>query len=297
MTFEVVETKPLTLGRRNRLVDMYVLSPFVWRDGTVFRILLRAVPRRDDEPRLKMAEIWHGASDDGLHFEMDAAPVIFPGPELTDLDGCEDPTVLVAGGRLRVWYTGWNQQQQTGCLLLARGDDVAKLAKAGLALPSRAPFSNPKEASVALRKGAGARLYFEYADHDASLIGQADADDLDGPWGDVAQSPLQPRPEAWDAWHLSPGPLVGVGGGSPVMFYNGATQSAEWRIGWVRFDAKLERVVERSADPLIEPDEHSGAATDIAFAASAVEMRSQTWLYYSQSDQNLRRAVLKGGPA
>ena len=113
VNFEVIETAPMTLTRPNRLADMYTLSPFVWREDDGYHLLLRAVPRRNDEPRLKIAEIWHGLSADGLHFEMDEAPVIFPGPDLADLDGCEDPTVLVTDGQLRVWYSGWNQQQDT----------------------------------------------------------------------------------------------------------------------------------------------------------------------------------------
>jgi hypothetical protein len=39
-------------------------------------------------------------------------PTIFPGPDTADLDGCEDPTVVVAGGRTHVWYTGYNQSQR-----------------------------------------------------------------------------------------------------------------------------------------------------------------------------------------
>ena len=153
-------------------------------------MLLRAVPRRDDEPRLKMAEIWHGVSVDGLHFDMDEAPVLFPGPDLVDLDGCEDPTVAIGDGQVRVWYTGWNQRQETGRLLLARGPDLARLVKAGVALDSRPPFANPKESSV-VETATGWRMLFEYADGGASLIGQADADDPDGPWRDVVQSPLR----------------------------------------------------------------------------------------------------------
>ena len=104
--WEVVEIAPITMHRTNRLANMYVMSPFVWRDGDRFHLLVRAVPRRDDEPRLKMAEIWHGTSDDGLHFAMESAPTLFPGPDLVDLDGCEDPTVHIDGATLRVWYTG-----------------------------------------------------------------------------------------------------------------------------------------------------------------------------------------------
>ena len=290
--FEVIDTRPLTLTRPNRLADMYTLSPFVWPDGATYHLLLRAVPRRDDEPRLKMAEIWHGVSSDGLHFEMDTAPIIFPGPSLADLDGCEDPMVLVSEGRLRVWYTGWNQQQETGRLLLARGPDVARLAKAGVALESHPPFANPKESSV-IQTPLGWRMLFEYADDGASLIGRATAGDPDGPWGEVSQLALKPRPDSWDAWHLSPGPLIGSAGGRSILFYNGATQDAHWRIGWAELDADLATVADRCVDPLIVPTEIGGTATDIAFAASAFAVDDTIWLYLSQSDQDLRRAVLR----
>ena len=292
MSLEVIETAPMTLTRPNRLADMYTLSPFVWREDDGYHLLLRAVPRRDDDPRLKIAEIWHGLSADGLHFEMDEAPVIFPGPDLADLDGCEDPTVLTTDGHLRVWYSGWNQQQDTGRLLLARGPDVGRLTKAGLVIDSYPPFANPKEASLAHGE-EGWRLFFEYADGGASLIGQARASELDGPWTDVAPAALTPRPDSWDAWHLSPGPILDLGADRFVMFYNGATQNAEWRIGWALFDRTLSRMLKRCEAPLIEPASRHGAASDIAFAASAVDVGGETWVYYSQSDQDLRRAIVK----
>ncbi len=140
--FEVVSIAPITMTRHNRLANMYVLSPYVWREDDGFHLLIRAVPRRDDDLRLKMAEIWYGASSDGCHFEMSEAPVIFPGPDLADLDGCEDPTVDVRDGLIRVWYTGFNQKQKTGQLMLARGPTVTRLAKAGIAIDSRPPHAS-----------------------------------------------------------------------------------------------------------------------------------------------------------
>ena len=151
-----------------------------------------------------MAEIWHGTSADGRHFEMETAPVIFPGPDLVDLDGCEDPTVQIDGSTVRVWYTGYNEKQKTGRLILVQGPDVARLAKAGLAIDSTPAFTNPKEATVAAISTNVWRLYFEYARNGASLIRQAMTDDLDGRWRDVSDSPLSPRPNSWDGWHMSP---------------------------------------------------------------------------------------------
>ena len=292
--FEVVSIVPMTMTRYNRLANMYVLSPYVWQEGSVFHLLIRAVPRRDDEPRLKMAEIWYGSSADGRHFEMSEAPVIFPGPGLADLDGCEDPTVDVRNGVIRVWYTGFNQKQETGRLMLARGPAVTRLAKAGVMIDSRPPrFANPKEATLVTLGKDRWRLFFEFARDGASLIGQVDGSDLDGGWEHATDAALAPRPGTWDAWHLSAGPVIGDGGNRPVMFYNGATQSAEWRIGWAVFDKRYTTVVARSDDPLIVPDTIREGAADIAFAASAVETADGIRLYYSQSDQDLRCALIR----
>lgn len=292
--FEVVSVEPMTMSRSNRLANMYVLSPYVWRDRAGFHLLIRAVPRRDDEPRLKMAEIWYGTSSDGRHFDMSEAPVIFPGPALADLDGCEDPTVDVRDGTMRVWYTGFNQKQETGRLLLARGPDAARRAKAGVVIDSRPPrYANPKEATLVTLGEERWRLFFEYARDGASLIGQADGDDLDGAWENAVDGPFAPRPDSWDGWHLSPGPVIGDGADQPVMFYNGATRNAAWRIGWVAFDRYYTKITARSDHPLIAPDLNDDGATDIAFAASAVETAEGIRLYFSQSDQDLRYALIR----
>lgn len=291
--WQLVSVERITTARRNRLADMYMLSPYVWAEGERFRLLVRAVPRRDDEPRLKMAEIWHGTSDDGLHFDMDIAPTIFPGPDLVDLDGCEDPTVRMDGNTLRVWYTGYNEQQKTGRLLLARGPDVYRLAKAGVALESTPDFTNPKEGTI-VAASDGWRLFFEYAHEGASLIGQALAAELDGSWSVVSPAPITPRESGWDGWHLSPGPVIDEDSDAPVMFYNGATKDAAWRIGWVRFSRGFDKVIGRCEEPLVPPDgDVSEGAADIAFAASAVTRGDEVLLYFSQSDQDLRRATLR----
>lgn len=290
--FVVEAIEPVTLGRHNRLVDMYVLSPFVWRAGDGFDLLVRAVPRRDDEPRLKMAEIWYGASSDGLHFDMDASPALFPGPGLEDLDGCEDPTVVVADGIVHCWYTGWNHAQRTGRLMYAAGPDARSLDKQRRVLDSRPPYSNPKEATVAPAADGSWRLMFEFAEGEQSKIAVATAPDLRSAW-DVSGPLLDARADHWDNWHLSTGPVVGAGTQAPVMFYNAATREAHWRIGWAAFDGAMERVVARGDAPLIVPETLASGATDIAFASSAIETRGHIWLYYSLSDKDLFCARLR----
>src|SRR5271170_9056 len=82
------------------LAGMYKLSPFVWREGEHFEMLLRVV-NHSDNPSEKVARIHRGVSLDGLRFALGEEPVIAPGndvPGSLDSGGCEDPTVAYADG-------------------------------------------------------------------------------------------------------------------------------------------------------------------------------------------------------
>jgi len=134
------------------------------------------------------------------------------------------------------------------------------------------------------------RLFYEYARDNASRIGLALADDLAGPWISV-DDPFMVREESWDNWHLSTGPIVARKGEPPVMFYNGATADARWRIGWVAFDENYSQVIARGIEPLImPPPPELRSCPDIAFAASCLDDGNTIELYYSLDDQVLRRA-------
>lgn len=103
---------------------------------------------------------------------------------------------------------------------------------------------------------------------------------------------LQPRADRFDRHHLSAGPIADTPAG-PVMFYNGATEDARWRIGWALFDREYTRVLAR-ATTAYHAAQNLGGGTDIAFAASAVQADGGSiWLYYSISDAYLMRATVE----
>lgn len=245
--FTIQAIDPLEIKSVPPLTEMYHLSPCVWQDEADYGLLLRAVPRRDDIPALKISRIYSGCSTDGLHFTMGAQPVITPGPEDYDVDGCEDPTLAVVDGTHYVYYSGWNEATKAGQLLLTAGPDCEHLEKRGVRLSSSAGCGNPKEATIVPLADGSWRLLFEYADGGASKIGVASAPAVDGPWT-VGQSLLAARPDRWDAWHLGTGTVLMADPQRPVMLYNGATQDAHWPIGWVAFNEDLTRVVARSED-------------------------------------------------
>ena len=288
--FAVVALEPLSLERGPGIADMYALSPFVWEEDGGYSMMLRIVP---DEPIAadKIARIHYGRSDDGLHFVVDDEPVIAPGPSPDDLGGCEDPTVIAGADSYHVYYSGWNEKSKEGKLMLARGPDVRRLEKIGVVLES-GEHRNPKEATVIAIPRGDWRMYFEFASGGASLIGVARAANVGGPWSVIG--PLcAARPGRWDGWHVSPGPVWQPPDGPPVMFYNGASRDAHWRIGWLTLDASYTRITERADFPLIAPPLPEGDSTDIAFAASCIAKGDVVQLYYSVADKDMLRATLR----
>lgn len=134
--------------------------------------------------------------------------------------------------------------------------------------------------------------HYEFARDFASLIGVAHAEDPIGPWREH-EVPFSPRKDSWDNWHLSTGPMLTDRPDCPIMFYNGATQDARWRIGWIAFNADCTAVADRCIEPLIiPPSSFNRLNADIAFAASVLVDTSGIILYYSLADRALRRAVI-----
>jgi len=287
--FTVEDITPVERERSSPLSGMFVLSPWVWREEGLYKLLVRAVNPSEDASQ-KVARIYYGSSNDGLHFRMDDGPAIAPGTH-DDKDGCEDPTLERSDGRYYVYYSGWDETKKVGQLMLAVGETVDDLKKRGVVIQSTETHKNPKEATLVAAEDGSWRLFFEYASG-ASKIGVASAPAVDGPW--TIQAPLfEARSGSWDSYHLSTGPIVP--GDAPVMFYNGADENAHWRIGWVAFDKTYSKVVGRSEDPLIVPPPGEPGDTDIAFAASSVVEEHSISLYYSVADKAIFRATLLGG--
>ena len=153
---------------------------------------------------------------------------------------------------------------------------------------------NFKEATLHQSRDRSWRLFYEFARDNASRIGVARSAQL-GPNWTTLEEIVPIREDGWDNWHLSTGPIIELPGRDPVMFYNGATRDARWRIGWVTFDRDCEHVTDRSVEPLLAPPPASDReATDIAFAASAIVLPDgDIHLYYSLEDRILSRALVR----
>lgn len=292
--FNVEDLQTVTLHGPEALTERDLMSPYVWQepDGR-FGIMVRAVPKKGAK-RTDTGQIWAGWSTDGVTFDMLAAPSILGGPEDTDVGGVEDPTVLrLEDGTYVVYFTAVTADMSHGELSYAVGPALDKLKKTGVAMASTKSMGNTKEASITRTRQGKWRLFYEYAADDASRIGLALGEGVAGPWQEQP-TPFMPREDGWDNWHLSTGPMLMSDENVPVMFYNGATRDARWRIGWIAFNADCTAVVDRCIQPLLTPPPMSlRTDTDIAFAASVIEEKGEIWLYYSLEDSRLARARLR----
>ena len=293
LDFNVKRIEEITLEGPPVLMERDLMSPYIWRepDGR-WGIMVRAVVKQG-EPFTDTGVIWAGWSDDGRHFVMLDAPSLVPGPDAHDAGGVEDPTVVRRDEGYVVYYSGVLDDHAHGELSYATGPSLDRLTKSGVALASSKSEGNTKEATVDRSSDGRWRLFYEYAAQEASRVGLAIGSDIAGPWTEEP-TPFMPRTDSWDDWHLSTGPLLTSDPAMPVMFYNGATRDARWRIGWIAFDADYTRVVARGIQPLITPPPvEDRSATDIAFAASVVVDDGHIWLYYSLEDRRLARALIR----
>lgn len=289
--YRLIKTEVLKLDCSIPLKGMYKLSPYVWEENGLYRMLVRAVNPSDD-PTQKVARIFYGESKDGIHFKMDDGPVIAPGTSNLSKDGVEDPTVVTTPDGYLVYYTGWNLTEQRGELLLSKGETIHGLQYSGEALISHENFRNPKEATVAQLKNKRWALFFEFARDGRSRLGKATSAFPEGPWN-IDDEWLTARENSWDSYHLSTGPMLQDSKNETVMFYNGANADAHWRIGWVTMDDHG-HIRQRCQGALITPPSNIGGNVDIAFAASAILQGDNViWLYYSREDTEPLRALIE----
>jgi predicted GH43/DUF377 family glycosyl hydrolase len=293
LDFNVEEITALQIDADKPIKDRDLLSPYVWREEDTYQMLVRSAPQTLSDTG-NTGAIHHGWSSDGVRFHVQAEPVIAPGGSDLDVGGCEDPTVVTYEGEYIVYYTGVDKTRRSGQMLYASGPSINNLEKRGIALPASKSEGNTKEATIEQTADGHWRLFYEFARNDASLIGLAIGDGVDGPWREQ-KAPFGPREDLWDNWHLSPGPLLTADKDTPVMFYNGATIDARWRIGWIAFKRDCMTVMDRCIEPLITPPPPKDRGdTDIAFASSCIAVDDEvSHLYFSRADKMLFRAIIR----
>jgi predicted GH43/DUF377 family glycosyl hydrolase len=236
--------------------------------------------------------IGHAWSDDGIHFERAAEPVLSHGTRPENAVGVEDPRVVRLGDTYYMTYVMWNEKVTS--IGLATSRDLLTWSDRGV-LFGHALFGNNKNAA----------LFAEKIDGQYALIHRP----MGFQWGeetgplDIWLS-LSPDLKTWSGhrrllrarrgevdWEYGK-----IGLGAPplrtdagwLMVYHAVDRKMAYRLGLVLLDLKdPTRVIRRTDSPILEPEagwEIRGDVNNVVFTCGAVLLGAELWVYYGGAD-------------
>jgi len=254
----------------------------------------------------KVSRLGYAVSDDGLHFEMEASPVLEP-TEPYEVRGCEDPRITCIEGTYYLTYTGYDGTSALLCL--ATSTDLRSWTKQGPLFPDldtwrTVPWMLERRGPRRWNKAGGivpvqvdGRWHMYVGE--GAIYHATSPDLLSWTVGDTPV--LEGRPGTWDADLVEVGPPPVVVGDRLVLLVNGARITSledlvvDYRCGQVAYslDDPTE-VVARDDDPWLEPTtglEKVGLVPNVTFVEGLVSFRGQWFAYYGQSDTTTAVAV------
>ena len=245
-------------------------------------------------------------SDDGIHFEREAEPVLVPEHDY-EADGCEDPRVTQIDGTYYLTYTGHGQGMAQ--LSLATSTDLRNWTKHGPLFPGFntwkvLPYGPDKsrgwsKAGVLHSEPIGGRYWMWFGE---GTIHAATSTDLLH-WTPVAddERPMYvPTPGHWDGTLVEIGaPPVVTDDGLLVFLINTATatsvQDVDYRAGQLAVAlSDPGTVLAKTTVPWLQPqafEDTHGMVSNVTFVEGLVQFRGRWLAYYGQADTTIGVAV------
>ncbi|MCL6624999.1 MAG: glycoside hydrolase family 130 protein [Alicyclobacillus shizuokensis] len=260
---------------------------------------------------------WNGTSriglaisDDGIHFERHADPVLVPTEPYELPGGCEDPRVTQIGDTYYLTYSAFDGRSARLCL--ATSTDLYNWTKHGILFPEWAGGSSRRvwsKSGAILSDPIAGRYVMYFGD---TNIWIAYSEDLIH-WTPDANPVLCPsdHPEAFDSALVEPGPQPILTSDGILLIYNaarrmdpvGASSADSLRYGGLRYAVGQAlfsredptRVLARTAEPFMLPgfeDELKGQVDNVVFAEGLVHHNNVWYLYYGMADSKIGVATL-----
>ena len=242
-----------------------------------FHLLYRAVAHNPDDPN--RSSIGYAWSDDGVHFERLAEPVLRPNTVPAESQGVEDPRVIKMGDTFYMTYTAYDLQWAQ--VALATSKDLVHWRRQGIIIGHEL-FGHNKDAALFPEKIGGRYCLMHRPDPDIYL---AFSDDLQT-WTDHVCI-LQPQFE-WEATKIG-------GGAQPIktekgwlLVTHGVDENLWYRLGVALLDLDdPTKVIARQAECVLEPSadwELVGDVNNVVFTCGAVLLGRELWVYYGAAD-------------
>jgi len=273
----------------------------VVKDGKVV-LLYRA--HADD----LISHVGLATSDDGIHFEREAEPVMSP-TEAYEEFGCEDPRVSEIDGTYYLTYSGWDRKRALLCL--ATSTDLRTWTKHGPLFPDFDTFLPQGRGESGAWSKAGGILpvpidgrYLMYFGEGS--IWYAWSDDLIH-WTPCANDEppvMAPVADTFTSYlvEVGPPPII-TSTGLVLLVHNAAVKHDD---GTVRYTCgqllfSPDRPTEILAElrrPWLEPssfEDRNGLVSNVTFVEGLVHFKGTWFAYYGQSDSTLGVASFRVG--
>lgn len=308
--FEKYEGNPIIRPQGNGYCADAIFNPgaIVYKDrvGLLCRCINMTVPH--DEDTWSVSTLGWAWSDDGLHFTMEDAPVIFPEAGSPYRGGFEDPRLVQVEDRYILTYTGVRGDYHKGETpgMCAISTDLRHWEFLGEILPGRA-------IAIVNQKIGG--KYWAYWGNSRNL-NMAWTEDF-RQWHVHDKPAFSSRPGYFDEdlCECAGAPLVTDDG--ILLFYNGAMspegarayarkvlpqyaaaqQTNCYCTGWALFDREdPTRLIARCEEPILRPTEIFelfGISNYTVFSQGFVDFKGTKFIYYGCADMRIGVATAK----
>ncbi len=242
-------------------------------------------------------------SDDGIHFEREAEPLVVPEFDYESA-GCEDPRVSRIDGTYYLTYTGFDGA--TAQLCLATSTDLRNWTKHGPMFPgfntwATLPYGPDRPWSKAgvIAPEPIDGLYYLYFGEGAIYFATS-TDLLHWTPCDESAPIYSPNPGHWDGTLVEIGaPPVVTDDGLMVFLTNGAQAASmsevDYRCGQIAIAlSDPTTVLARMTVPWLRPqslEDLNGMVSNVTFVEGLVSFKGRWFAYYGQSDTTLAVAV------
>ena len=265
---------------QHRWESRFVFNPAVVFDGELFHMIYRA--QGED----MVSRLGYAVSTDGVHFNRLENPVFEPESD-DELLGVEDPRITFLEGWYYMLYTAYSPNGTR--VAMARTKNFITWERFGVVLPD----IDNKDAALFPEKIDGKYVMLHRIPPDIWL---AFSDDLIH-WGDFVKI-ASPREGMWDD--------LKIGAGAPpiktehgwLLLYHGVQKGKRpmYRLGFILLDLKdPTKVVKRSADPILEPEERwekFGGVPNVVFSDAMVRFEDEYYIYYGGADTVIGLATI-----
>lgn len=248
----------------------------------------RGVKYKGKDYLTSMSHIRLAHSKDGINFEVEEKPFIFPVDE-SEKFGCEDARVTFINGKYYINFTVVSEDSWSTAIAIT--DDFKTIERRGI-------IFHPENKDVAIFPEKINGKYIALHRPNNSGFGKPSIWYSESPdlfhWGNH-KCLLRPRNMKWE--------MVKIGGGAPpiktkegwLIIYHGKGEDSLYSLFCLLLDLnEPSKIIKRAEKPLLFPTESfetEGFFGNVVFSNGVVEKDGKIFIYYGASDETVGVAI------